>query len=225
MKNKKIIITSIAILIMAIAIVMVLMLTSKTNENGNGNDNNLESTNTSDIGEFNDSNVELNILGVKYTFPFKLSDFINNGWKLQSSYKEELLDKTVDYIVSLCDSELCYGFNFLSLEKDNLRLNIFFDTSITNIKVAEADIIDLKVEKINEKESAEFNFNGINLGTKLTKSEIKRIFGTENYSISDDSEYYTYTYYKMLNDQINYSLVFVTDIKNDKLISFGIGIN
>ena len=220
MKNKKILICCISILLV-IATIILIVVAINNSKNKKDNDDNLEI-----IDKIDWSNIEITMNGKTYRYPFKISNFINDGWVGKTKEDEELLNKVTNELLPDSEAEIYIGFNYVSLKKDNLFLNIYFDLSENNIKVADANIIALEIEKANEKDNVDFNFYGIKFGTKITESQVMKIFGNENYEFfgieGEDINHYRYN--KYLNDGINAMIDLIVDTNSNKfnklIISF-----
>lgn len=173
--------------------------------------------------KFNDLKITLN--NKEYTYPFgKVSDFVNKGWEVKDG--KEILNKTIEDISSSSDENMIYvGFNSISLQQDNIVLDITFDTSSTKNKVIDSEIVYLKVYQLDENKTSNIDFYGFNFNTEIDEKDLKELFGSKNYSITSDSNEEKYDKGLTLNETYNVLLELSKDIKTDKLLSIGISKN
>ena len=168
------------------------------------------------------TNLEITLNGKKYKYPFKVSDFINNGWTAQSTEFEEILNKTIDENFIPNDDNYVYvGYNYVGLKQDDLIAYVYFDTSVMNTKVSEAKVIYFDIESLNKNNKNTLNFYGVTFGTE--KAEIEELFGKKNYEVVDynsDDFYYYHYYHQTTGNQVKFYL----DKKNNVVYQISIGL-
>jgi len=160
------------------------------------------------------SSVKINWSDLKISFddadsgyPLKVSDFIDNGWNVSSDDDEQTLNKII---------KSDEGYNYLTLKNGGLLMNVYVDNRVADISVKDANIVNFTVKKESSNNSTSFEVDGFKLGSIATDSDIKSGFGTENYEILSGDDYYTYHYYKVVND-LNIQLEIVTKIKTNEI--------
>ena len=172
--------------------------------------------------DFIDLKITLN--NKEYIYPFgKVSDFINNGWEVKDN--RDLLNKTIKDIIPNDENTIYVGFNSISLQQDNIVLDITFDTSSVENKVIDSEVIGFNVYQYDKNKTSDIDFYGLNFDSKINENNFKKIFGTKNYSITSDNNEETYYKRLTLNKTYNIIIELNKDIKNNKLLSIGISQN
>lgn len=157
--------------------------------------------------KLNWSELKINLDDNSYQYPFKVSNFNDNGWLAFSSEDEKTLTKTI----SSND-----GYNYVTLKNGGLLMHIYVDNKVSNISVKDSNIVNFSVEKESSNYSTSFEVDGFKLGYVATQSDIESKFGTKNYEILSDENYYTYHYYKTVNN-LRVQLEIMTDIKTNEI--------
>ena len=147
-----------------------------------------------------------------YQYPLRVVNFIENGWIAFSSEDEQKLNKMV---------ESNDGYNFVTLKKGGLLVYIYVDNQVSNISVRDSNVVNFSISKEVENCSTSFEVDGFKVGSVATKSEIESKFGIKNYEILSDEKFYTYHYYKEL-DNLKVQLEIVTNIKTNEIIKISL---
>lgn len=153
-----------------------------------------------------------------------MSTFTNNGWIAESSESEEILNKTIDEnFLPSGGADFFVGYNYVALKRNDLQAGVYFDTRVMNTKVTDAGVIHFEIKRVNENSSDNFNFYGVDFST--SKEEIVDLFGTKNYTLTDNNNSFSYSYYGNTTENRPVALNFEIDKKTNKLIKFGISFN
>jgi len=147
-----------------------------------------------------------------YQYPLKVADFIENDWIAFSSNDEQTLNKTI----SSND-----GYNFVTLKNGGLLMYIYVDNQVPNIIVKNSNIVSFSISKEEENLSASFEVDGFKVGSIANQSEIESSFGTKNYEMLEDEMYYTYHYFKTLNNA-KVQLEIITNKKTNEIIKISL---
>lgn len=150
----------------------------------------------------------------RYKYPYKISDFINNGWDTQSTEFNDIINGTINNAIT-------NGYNYISIKQKNIKINAYFDTTNTNDKVLNSTIIRLEIESLNDDNNS-LDFYGIKFGSN--KEEIEKVFGTKNYEILSDNSNYTYHYFSKTLDDKNITLELQINKTKNKLEKLSINI-
>lgn len=153
------------------------------------------------------TDLEISLNGKQYKYPFKVSDFINNGWTAESSEYADILNNNISYSLSK-------GYNFVVIKQNELSLTMYFDTT-TDKNVLDADVVRFEVTNTN---NDNFDFYGLKFGDN--EKQIENLFGTKNYEVLEDDTYYTYRYFKKLENNSTATLELQINIEKNKLDKF-----
>lgn len=164
------------------------------------------------------SELKINIDGTDYNYPYKLSQFIENGWQLSSDSKE-LMNQTVakasKYEMSEEEKQwyIENGYEVpenltMSVEyeiyKGNSTISFIVDSAQSDALVKDANVIRTFIKNTN------FNFYGIE--KDFTIEQVKNLFGTINYSIvTTDKDVHTEYHNSISYGTNDCGVVFVLD--------------
>lgn len=172
--------------------------------------NEISDDNEDKISQVDWTDLEITLNGKQYKYPFKVSNFITNGWVSESSEYEDLLNNTVSNSISK-------GYNYVVIKQNELLMTVYFDTTTTDTKILEANVMRLEIENTNDTNN-NFDFYGLKFGTN--EEQIENLFGTKNYEVLSDETNYTYRYFDKLENNLTATLELQVNIEKDKLDKF-----
>ena len=167
--------------------------------------------NDSVVSQVDWTELEITMNGKQYKYPFKVSDFITNGWVSESTEYEDLLNNSISYSISK-------GYNFVVIRQNELLMTVYFDTNATNTKVSESDILRFEIVNTGVSDNNNFDFYGLKFGAK--EEQIKNLFGTKNYEVLEEDTNYTYRYFDTLENNLTVTLELQVNIEKDILDKF-----
>lgn len=194
-------------------LVMGIVGCGTTNVGNDDSNNNVETNNS--YSEDDWANLAFSMNDQSYKYPYKISDFIENGFVAQNSEFSSIVNGTVK-------SAINKGYNYAVLKQDNILINVYFDTTSTNVLVSEADIIRLEIETTNIDNEVNFEFYELKFGASLEK--IEQLFGTKNYELLSDDNSYTCRYFKKLNNNKTATLELQINKTKNKLDKLSINV-
>ena len=163
------------------------------------------------------SGLEITIDGIKYSYPWSISEFIDNGWKpadSYSSYYEEQLNKNLS-----ADDQSIFELDHSDYSAD-MTISVQ-NTSSEDIKAHEATIIDFWLGQYGDREKPLFEFYGIKAGD--SKEDVENIFGIPEDTYTDEIRgYIDYEYKTTLQDGTDVELVLTFNIDEDELYEIDI---
>lgn len=164
------------------------------------------------------SELKINIDGIDYNYPYKLSQFLENGWQV-SSGSQELMNQTVakasKYEMSEEEKQwyiengyevpenLTMSVSY-EIYKGNSTISFIVDSAQSDALVKDANVIRTFIKNTN------FNFYGIE--KDFTIEQVKNLFGTKNYSIvTTDKDVHTEYHNSISYGATGYGVIFVLD--------------
>jgi len=182
-----------------------------------------EDNNDDENSQVDLTNLEFSLNGKQYKFPLKISEFLNNGWAPKSSEDQTILNELVGYIdeetikyyesIGTSKENITLGYKAVTLTQNDVEIMVYADNKITDIKVSDANVANLEINK-SKTNKTDFDFYGLNFGS--SKEKIENLFGTKNYEVTSDETYYTYSYYKDLENNSSAQLTFkISKEKNE----------
>lgn len=194
-------------------LVMGIVGCGTTNVGNDDSNNNVETNNS--YSEDDWANLAFSMNEKSYRYPYKISDFQDNGFVAQSPDFASIVNGTVK-------SAINKGYNYAVLKQDNILINVYFDTTSTNVLVSEANVIRLEIENSNIDNEVNFEFYGLKFGASLEKTE--QLFGTKNYELLSDDNNYTCRYFKKLNNNKTATLELQINKTKNKLDKLSINV-
>lgn len=175
--------------------------------------------------KWSDLKITLNKKEFQITDDLKVSDFVNNGWEI--TLGKELLNLTMEQVAeSIADSDTIYiGYNYITLEQDNLSLSLYFDMSSPSTKVIDSKVVAISVYKTDENKKSDLDFYGLKLGEVMTEKQYKQIFGEDNFEIVSDDTSYIYRTLVELDNNFRAEIVILTNLKTNELYNISISRN
>lgn len=165
--------------------------------------------------------------GKQYKYPYKISDFLNNGWTPKSTTDQAELNKLVGEIdeetikyyesIGVSKENITLGYKSATLTQNGVDIFVYADNTITDIKVADANVVSLVINETKNADKNYFSFYGVNFGDN--KEKIESLFGSKNYEVTSDETNYNYSYSKQLENNLIAQIEFRINIKKNKLDS------
>lgn len=176
------------------------------------------------------NDLKITIDGKQYSYPYKLSEFLENGWQVDSN-SQEVINQTVakasEYELSEVEKQWYIDNDYeipenpttlagYEIYKENSKISFFVDPTQSDVLVKNADVIKMSIENTN------FNFYGVEKGTTL--KQVQDLFGTKNYELIEmDEDAHTnigdYIAYYDSNKSVQFLLEGKTKLVNNITIS------
>lgn len=192
--------------------------------------NEISDDNEDKISQVDWTNLEITLNGKQYKYPFKISDFINNGWTPKTSDDQNILNELVGYIdeetikyyesIGVSKENITLGHKSATLTQNGMDVFVYADNTITDIKVSDTNVVSLIINSPANADKNHFSFYGVNFGDN--KEKIENLFGNKNYEVTSDETNYNYSYSKRLENNLIAQIEFRFKIEKNSLdqISF-----
>ena len=171
------------------------------------------------------TNLAITMNGIQYKYPYKISEFLSNGWTPKSTTDQAELNKLVGEIdeetikyyesIGVSKENITLGYKSAMLTQKGVDIFVYADNTVTDIKVSDANVVSLVMNEPTNADKNYFSFYGVNFGDN--KEKIESLFGNKNYEVTSDETNYNYSYSKKLKNNLIIQIEFRINIEKNKL--------